>query len=84
MRITGAGETNLGAADKKLAIVRPDQSAENLDQRRLARAVLAEQGVDLATLHVEACASKRDRGAESLGDFPRGDRVNAGHCWHSV
>ena len=28
MRITGAGQTNLGAADQKLAIVRPDQSAE--------------------------------------------------------
>ena len=50
-------------------------AGEHLDQRRLATAVLAEQGVDLSVCHGEAHAVECSGGAELLGyvrEFERG------------
>ena len=40
------------------AVVGLDVSAEQLDQRRLARAVLADERVDLAGHHLQVCVSE--------------------------
>jgi hypothetical protein len=43
-------------------------AAHDLDQRGLARAVLADQGVDAAGLHDQGARAERDHGPEGLGD----------------
>ena len=47
--------------------VGPHDAAQHLDQRRLPRAVLAEQGVDLAGPQVEIDPGQRHHAAEPLG-----------------
>ena len=42
----GRGEGDLGAVEHDAAGVRPDHARQDLDQRRLAGAVLAENGMD--------------------------------------
>ncbi len=56
------------AVDGDLAGVRPMDAAEDLHQRRLARAVLADQPDDLAGSHVEVHSIERDHAGKSLGD----------------
>ena len=51
-----------------LAGVGPMDAAEDLHQRRLARAVLADEPDDLAGRHVEVHAIERDDAGKSLGD----------------
>ena len=66
-----------------LALVGPVQPVQAVHQRRLARAVLAEQGVHLARPHVEIDAVVGDEVAEALGDAPelehRGARAPGRH-----
>jgi len=47
---------------------------ENLDQRRLARAVLAQQAVNLSPLEGDAGGVQRECPAEALGEVPRRER----------
>ena len=49
----GAWEPNLAAADGDRAAVGADGAAEDLNERALARAVLAAEGVDLAPVQFE-------------------------------
>ena len=58
------------AVQVHLALVRAVEPVEDAHQRRLAGAVLAQQGVDLALAQVEIDAVVRDDRAESLGDAP--------------
>ena len=59
------------AVQPHLALVRAVEPVEDAHQRRLAGAVLAQQGVDLALAQVEIDAVVRDDRAESLGDAPQ-------------
>ena len=56
------------AVDQDLALVRPGQAVEDVHQGRLAGAVLAEQGVDLARADVEVDVVVRDDARVALGD----------------
>ena len=56
------------AVDEDLALVRLQQPVEDVHQGRLAGAVLAEQGVDLARLDGEVDVVVGDQVAEALGD----------------
>ena len=57
------------------AVVRLVVAGERLDERRLARAVLAHQGVDLARADVDRDVLERARGAERLGQARDAQRV---------
>ena len=57
----------------QLAFARRLVAGEDLHQRRLARAVLAEQAVDLARRELEAHAVQHAHGAEVLADAGEGD-----------
>src|SRR4051812_35829625 len=50
------------------------EPGENLDQRRLARAVLAEQAMDLPRQDVEGDVVQGKRTAEPLGEMAKGER----------
>ncbi len=81
----GAGGEVLGRAlEHDLALVGPVQAVQAVHQRRLARAVLAEQRVHLARPHVEIDAVVRGEVAEALRDAPelehRGARAPGRHC----
>jgi hypothetical protein len=56
------------AVDDDLALVGLVEAIEDVHQGRLAGAVLAEQGVDLARLDDQADVLVRDDSRESLGD----------------
>ena len=56
------------AVDQDLALVRPVEAVEDVHQRRLAGAVLAEQRVHLALAQVEVDAVVRDDAGEALRD----------------
>ena len=56
------------AAEQELAAVAAVDTGDDLDQRGLARAVLADQRVDRAGLDPEAAGPEGDDGAERLGD----------------
>ena len=66
------------AVDRDGALVRRVHAREDVHQRRLAGAVLAEQRVDLAGLQVEIDAAQRLDAAEALGDA-RASSGAAGH-----
>ena len=51
---------------------------EDVHQRRLARAVLPEQRVDLSTAQLEVHRVVRDQGPEPLGDPPELERGRVG------
>ena len=67
-RVAGAGEVLHDVVEQDLALVGLVQAVEHVHQRRLARAVLAEQAVDLAGLDGEVDVIVGDEGAEPLGD----------------
>ena len=67
-RVAGAGEVLDDVVEQDLALVGLVQPVEHVHQRRLAGAVLTEQGVDLAGLHGEVDVVVRDQRAEPLGD----------------
>ena len=56
------------AVDEDLALVRLQQPVQDVHQRRLAGAVLAEQGVDLAWLDGQVDVVVGDQVTEALGD----------------
>ena len=56
------------AVDVQRPAVRAQQARHDREQRALAGSVLAEQGMDLARLHLERGARQRDGGAEALVD----------------
>ena len=58
------------AVDADLAGVRLVEAVEDVHQGRLAGAVLAEEGVNLAALHLEGDAVVRDHAGELLADVP--------------
>ena len=56
------------AADEDLAAGRLDHAGEDLDQRRLAGAIVADQADDLAAVDVQVDAAEREDAAVGLGD----------------
>jgi len=53
MRARGAVDVNAFAVDRDLGAVRRHHAGEDLDQRRLAGAVLSHQRVDFSARHIE-------------------------------
>jgi hypothetical protein len=66
--VARAGEMAGLAGDENIAAVGTMHTAEDADERRLAGAVLADNGVDLAERHVEVDAVERGGRAELLAD----------------
>ena len=56
--------------------------AEQLDQRRLARAILADQGMHLAVVQVELHALQRMDTAVALGNIPHLEDLFTVLCHH--
>ena len=67
-RVGRAGQRHRLAAEVDRAGGRLVHAGEHLDQRRLAGAVVADQGDDLAGMDVEIDVGQRRDGAEILGD----------------
>ena len=63
-RVARAREGQAPVVQPDLAAIRRDDAGENLEERRLAGAVLAHQGVRLAGAHGKADAAERPHGAE--------------------
>src|SRR5690606_4643341 len=61
------------AVEAHLALVGPVEAEEDVHEGRLARPVLAQQGVDLTALDGEVHALARDDAGEPLGDAPELD-----------
>jgi hypothetical protein len=68
LRFRRAGHRDRRPGKQDLAMIRLIDAGHDLDQRRLAGAVLAEQRVDLAGMERERDVIQRLRGAEPLGD----------------
>ena len=66
--------------DPDLALVGPVEPVEDVHQRRLAGAVLAEQRVHLARLEVEVDVVVGDDAGEALGDAAQLEDGGLGHC----
>jgi hypothetical protein len=62
------------AGDLELALVRAVEARQDLDQRRLAGAVLAQQAVDLACPDLKVDGAERLDAAEVLGEPASGQR----------
>jgi hypothetical protein len=73
-RIAGGVELDRLAEERDLTLVGPVQPRQDVRQRRLAGAVLAQQRVDLAGRRLEVDLLVRDDGGEPLGDAPQRDR----------
>ena len=69
LRLRRAGEVDGLAVEQQIARVAAVEARDDLDERRLAGAVLADQGVDRAALEREASGAEGDDGAERL-DHP--------------
>ena len=81
-RVGGSGDLDRLAVEQDLALVRRRQPVEDVHQRRLAGAVLAEQGVDLARPDVEVDVVVGDDARIALGDaahLERGALQRLGH-----
>src|ERR1700733_13652517 len=65
-RFCGAAESDGPAFDLDRTSVEAVDAAEDLDERRLAGAVLPKQRMNLARLHLEADAAQRPHAAEGL------------------
>ncbi len=72
-RAPGAGDRDGCAVADDFAGVGLHDPVDHLDQRRLARAVLAEQRVNLPRGHLEADPVVRENAGESLGHAPERD-----------
>src|SRR5690606_7215470 len=83
-RVAGAADRDLLAVHEDLAGVGLLEPVEDLHQRRLAGAVLADQRVDLAPLDLEVDVVVREDEPEALGDAPHTDRWrHAGVYFHA-
>ncbi len=69
------------AADEDAARVRTVGAGEHLDECRLARAVLAEQGVHLAGAQIEIDAVERDHAGEGLAHALHAEQFEGGRGW---
>ena len=69
-RVLGRAEHDLLAVEQDLALVGPVEAVEDVHQRRLARAVLAEEREHLALAQVEIDLVVRDDPGEPLRDAP--------------
>jgi KipI family sensor histidine kinase inhibitor len=67
-RVRGTGQADLGPVEQDLAGIGPRQPVQDVHERRLAGAILAEQGVDLAGTHVEIDRIVGDDAGVSLRD----------------
>ena len=67
-RVARRVEVHLAAVDEDLALVRPVEAGEDVRERALAGAVLAEQRVHLAGGGLEVDAVVRDDAREALRD----------------
>ena len=74
MASRGRAEVLLDAVDDDRALVGPVGAVERLHQRRLAGAVLADDGVDRAGAHRQVDAVVGDDAGEALDDVPQLDR----------
>ena len=80
----GDAEAHGLSLDQDLALVGVVEPVEDVHQRRLAGAVLAEQCVHLALEQVEADVVVRDDPREALRDVPHLEDLGAlGHCARS-
>ena len=77
-RVTGRPEVDLLVADVDLPVGARDEAEHDAHQRRLAGAVLAEQGVDLAGLNVEVDVVERDKVPVVLRDRGQPNAPRAG------
>jgi hypothetical protein len=73
-RVAGRVELDRLAEERDLTLVRPVEAGQDVRQRGLAGAVLAQQRVDLAGRRLEVDLLVRDDGGEPLGDAPQRDR----------
>ena len=78
-RVARAPEADRGAVDQDLAVGRLVDAGEDLDQRRLAGAVVAEEAMDLAGIDLDVDVAERDDRAEMLGDAAELDGRNRAH-----
>ena len=69
-RGVGVGEQHGFAVDGNRALGGFEQAIEHLDQRRLARAVLANEGVRLMRVNIEIDVIVGDEIAKALDDAP--------------
>ena len=67
-------------SEQDLSFVGLMEPVEHVHQGRLARAVLPEQRVDLATAQLEVHRVVRDQGPEPLGDPSEFERGRVSHC----
>ena len=72
-RVGGAADVDLAAADVDVAAGRRDRARQNLDQRRLAGAVVAEEPDDLALVDRQVDVLERLDAAVELGDVLHAD-----------
>ena len=79
-RVGGAGEDDLATVEAQRPRVGPHGAGDDLDERRLARSVLAEQGVDRARADRESGAVERLDPAVGLRD-PDGLEHGAGGAY---
>ena len=78
-------EPHLLALDQDLALVGVVEPVEDVHQRRLPRAVLAEERMDLAFDEIEADVVVRDDPGEALRDVPHlEDQGSLGHPRDSI
>ncbi len=76
-RVARPRERDRLAVEAQLTAVRAEGAREDLEQRRLAGAVLADERVRLARRDVEADAAERAHGAERLAEVAEGDGGDA-------
>src|SRR5471030_2391557 len=69
MRVPGTAHVHVAAHDRDAARIRLHETGQQLDGRRLAGAVLAEQRMNGAALDAERRVVERDSSAEPLGDL---------------
>ncbi len=80
-RVARRGERDRLAVEEDLALVRPVEAGEDVRERRLAGAVLAEQRVHLALGRLEVDAVVRDDAGEPLGDPAQRDGRRHRESW---
>src|SRR5207237_903040 len=70
-RLARAADLDAAAVERQLARVGLEDAGDDLDQRRLAGAVVADDRVHLAVAELEIRLAQRDHAAEMLGDCAR-------------
>ncbi len=80
LRLGGRREVDVGALEAEDAAVASVEACDDLHERRLARAVLADEGVDGAGSDLDRAGAQRHDGAERLLDAVEQERrrANAG------